>query len=107
LSGIANIVFYLLLLSFSEQMPFHFAYTIAALAVATLLTLYSRSLLPTWGKSGYMAAAVSVSYILLYAVLNAESFALLIGSVFTFALVALVMFLTRNMNWYGSEGTSD
>ena len=103
LSGIANVVFYLLLLSFSEQMPFHFAYTIAALAVATLLTLYSRSLLPTWGKSGYMAAAVSVSYILLYAVLNAESFALLIGSVFTFALVALVMFLTRNMNWYGSE----
>ena len=103
LSGIANVVFYLLLLSFSEQMPFHFAYTIAALAVATLLTLYSRSLLPNWGKSGYMAASVSISYILLYAVLNAESFALLIGSVFTFALVALVMFLTRNMNWYGSR----
>ena len=103
LSGIANVVFYLLLLSFSEQMHFHLAYLIAALAVATLLTLYSRSLLPTWGKSVYMAVAVSVSYILLYAVLNAESFALLIGSVFTFALVALVMFLTRNMNWYGSE----
>ena len=104
LFGIANVVFYLLLLSFSEQMPFLVAYVIAALAVATLLTLYSRSLLPTWGKSGYMAGAVSVSYVLLYVVLTAESFALLIGSVFAFALVALVMFLTRNMNWYGSDG---
>jgi len=101
LSGVANVIFYLLLLSLSEQMHFHTAYLIAALAVATLLTLYSRSLLPSWGKSFYMALAVSLSYILLYAVLNAESFALLIGSIYAFVLVALVMFLTRNMDWYG------
>ncbi|MCL2609087.1 MAG: cell envelope integrity protein CreD [Treponema sp.] len=100
-SGIANIVFYLLLLSLSEQMRFHFAYLIAALAVAVLLTLYARSLLPSWGKTLYMAMAISLSYILLYAVLNAESFALLIGSVYAFALVALVMFLTRKVDWYG------
>ncbi|MCL2558409.1 MAG: cell envelope integrity protein CreD [Treponema sp.] len=101
LSGIANIIFYLLLLSLSEQMLFHFAYLIAALAVTTLLTLYSRSLLTSWGKSAYLAMSVSLSYILLYAVLNAESFALLIGSVYAFALVALVMFLTRKVDWYG------
>ena len=102
-SGIANVIFYLLLLSLSEQMRFQFAYLIAALAVATLLTLYSRSLLPSWGKALYVAMAVSLSYILLYAVLNAESFALLIGSVYAFALVALVMFLTRKVDWYGGE----
>ena len=101
LSGIANVIFYLLLLSLSEQMQFHTAYLIAALAVATLLTLYSRSLLPSWGKTFYVALAVSLSYILLYAILNAESFALLIGSVYAFVLVALVMFLTRKMDWYG------
>ncbi|GHT97486.1 hypothetical protein AGMMS49545_23960 [Betaproteobacteria bacterium] len=43
LSGIGNEVFYLLLLSLSEQMPFYIAYLIAALAVTALLTLYSRS----------------------------------------------------------------
>jgi len=101
LSGIANVIFYLLLLSFSEQMQFHLAYLISAFAVTILLTLYSRSLLPSWGKSFYFAAAVSLSYILLYAILNAESFALLIGSVYAFALIALVMFLTRKMDWYG------
>ena len=103
LSGIANVVFYLLLLSLSEQMQFQLAYFIAALAVAALLTLYSRSLLPSWGKSLYIALAISLSYILLYAVLNAESFALLIGSVYAFALVALVMFLTRKVDWYAND----
>jgi inner membrane protein len=103
LSGIGNAVFYLLLLSLSEQMPFYTAYLIAALAVTIMMTLYSRSLLPSWNKSWYMGLVVTISYILLYAVLNAESYALLIGSVGTFVVIALIMFLTRKLNWYGQE----
>jgi inner membrane protein len=103
LSGIGNAVFYLLLLSLSEQIPFYAAYLIAALAVTILLTLYSRSLLLSWNKSWYMGLVVTLSYVLLYAVLNAESYALLIGSVGTFFVIALVMFLTRKLEWYGEE----
>jgi len=103
LSGIANVIFYLLLLSLSEQMQFYLAYLIAAVAVVILLTLYSRSLLPSWRKSWYMGLVVSLSYVLLYAVLNAESYALLIGSIGAFVVVALVMFLTRRLNWYGAD----
>ena len=103
LSGIANVIFYLLLLSLSEQMQFHLAYLIAALAVVVLLTLYSRSLLPSWNKSWYMGLVVLLSYVLLYAVLNAESYALLIGSIGAFVVVALVMFLTRRLDWYGTD----
>ena len=97
LSGIANVVFYLLLLSLSEHMHFFAAYTVAALAVTALMTLYSASLLPSRGKCLYVALAMSLSYVLLYAVLNAESHALLIGSLYAFALVAVMMFLTRKM----------
>ena len=103
LSGIANVIFYLLLLSLSEQMEFFLAYLIAAVAVAVMLTLYSRSLLPSWNKSWFMGVVVTLSYTLLYAVLNAESFALLIGSVVAFVVVGLVMFLTRRLNWYGTD----
>jgi inner membrane protein len=103
LAGIGNAVFYLLLLSLSEQMPFYTAYLIAALAVSVMMTLYSRSLLPSWNKSWYMGLTVSVSYVLLYAVLNAESYALLIGSIGTFVVVALIMFLTRKLDWYRQE----
>ena len=102
LSGIANVIFYLLLLSLSEQIQFYLAYLIAALAVIITLTLYSRTLLPSWNKSWYMGLVVTISYVLLYAVLNAESYALLIGSVGAFVVVALVMFLTRRLNWYNS-----
>jgi inner membrane protein len=103
LSGIGNAVFYLLLLSLSEQMPFYTAYLIASLAVTAMMTLYSRALLPSWNKSWYMGLAVTVSYVLLYAVLNAESYALLIGSLGTFVMVALIMFLTRKLDWYKRE----
>lgn len=103
LCGIANIIFYLLLLSLSEQLPFYLAYIIAAVAIIAMLTLYSRTLLPSWNKSWYMGMVITVSYVLLYAVLNAESYALLVGSVFAFIVVAMVMFVTRKLNWYGAD----
>jgi inner membrane protein len=106
LSGIANVIFYLLLLSLSEQMPFHFAYVFAAVSVTAMMTLYSRSLLSSWNKCWYMGLVMATSYILLYAVLNAESYALLIGSIGAFVIVGLVMFLTRKLNWYGTEDSA-
>ena len=84
-------------------MRFYLAYLIAALAVTIMMTLYSRSLLPSWNKSWYMGLVALLSYVLLYAVLNAESYALLIGSVGAFIVVALVMFLTRRLDWYGQD----
>jgi inner membrane protein len=105
LSGIGNIIFYLLLLSLSEQIPFFAAYLIAAAAVTVMLTLYSRTLVTSWSRSSYMGFTVTVSYVLFYAVLNAESYALLIGSVGAFVIVALVMFLTRKLSWYGDESS--
>ena len=103
LAGIANVIFYLLLLSFSEQMQFYFAYLLAALGVTAMMTLYSRSLLPSWNKSWYMGLVTTISYVLLYAVLNAESHALLIGSVGAFMVVGLVMYITRKLEWYGPD----
>jgi inner membrane protein len=103
LSGIGNVIFYLLLLSLSEQMVFFLAYALAALSVTAMMTLYSRSLLSSWKKCWYMGLVMLTSYVLLYAVLNAESYALLIGSIGAFVIVGLVMFLTRKLNWYGSD----
>ncbi|MDR1470772.1 MAG: cell envelope integrity protein CreD [Spirochaetaceae bacterium] len=105
LSGLGNIIFYLLLLSLSEQIPFFAAYLIAAVAVTAMLTLYARTLVTSWRHSFSVCFTVTVSYVLFYAVLNAESYALLIGSIGAFVIVALVMFLTRNLSWYGDEGT--
>jgi inner membrane protein len=99
LSGLANIIFYLLLLSISEHIPFSFAYLIAAAALTIMMTFYARSLLETWARSAYMGLVMALLYLILYLTLNAEDWALLIGSVAAFVITGVVMFLTRKLDW--------
>ena len=99
LSGLANIIFYLLLLSISEHIPFSFAYLIAAAALTCMMSLYARSLVETWTRSAYMGLVMALLYLILYLTLNAEDWALLIGSIAAFMICGVVMFLTRKLDW--------
>lgn len=98
--GAANIVFYLLLLSLSEHIGFDAAYVIGAAAVTVLIVFYSSAVLST-KRQGYAMAPVLIGlYLFLYTVLQSEDYALLIGSVGLFLLVAVVMFITRKIQWH-------
>ena len=99
LSGLANIIFYLLLLSISEHLSFSIAYLIAAAALTCMMTLYARSLLETWARSAYMGLVMALLYLIMYLTLNAEDWALLIGSIAAFIITGVVMFLTRKLDW--------
>jgi inner membrane protein len=100
LMGIANVIFYLLLLSISEHLAFGLAYVISAIAVSVMVTLYAISLFGTWKKALFMALIMSLCYIFLYITLQSE-WALLIGSVGAFAITGVIMFLTRKFDWSG------
>jgi len=99
LSGLANIIFYLLLLSISEHLSFSVAYLIASAALTAMMTLYARSLVETWARSAYMGLVMALLYLILYLTLNAEDWALLIGSIVAFMITGIVMFLTRKLDW--------
>jgi len=99
LSGFANVIFYLLLLSISEHLSFSAAYLIAAAALTVMMALYAYSLLETWARSAYMSLVMALLYLILYLTLNAEDWALLIGSIAAFAICGVVMFLTRKLDW--------
>jgi inner membrane protein len=99
LSGFANVVFYLLLLSISEHLSFSAAYLIAAAALICMMSLYARSLLETWTRSAYMGLVMALLYLIMYLTLNAEDWALLIGSIAAFVITGVVMFLTRKLDW--------
>lgn len=101
LAGIANMVFYLLLLSLSEHIAFNAAYALSALAVSAMVFLYAWSLFKELSKAWYMAPVMGLSYLYLFITLQSEDWALLIGSLGMFAVLALVMFVTRNVDWYG------
>jgi inner membrane protein len=99
LSGLANVIFYLLLLSISEHISFSLSYLIAAAALTCMMTLYARSLLETWTRSAYMGLVMALLYLIMYLTLNAEDWALLIGSIAAFVITGVVMFLTRRLDW--------
>ena len=100
LSGIANIIFYLLLLSMSEHISFNLSYIISASSVTIMLCLYSWSILRKDGRAWYMAPVMAGVYIFLFITLQSEDWALLIGSVGVFAITALLMFITRKIDFF-------
>jgi len=46
---------------------------------------------------------MGASYLYLFLTLQSEDWALLIGALGAFGLTGLVMFVTRNVNWYGRD----
>lgn len=103
LAGSADVVFYLLLLSISEQLVFMAAYLIAAGAITLLLTAYGTTVLRGMREGLLLGAMIGLGYGYLAIVLQSEDYALLLGSVGLFAVLATVMYLTRNIAWFGTE----
>jgi len=107
LAGTGNVIFYLLLLSLSEHMNYNLAYLIGALAVTSMMFLYSCSLVKEVKKALYMIPVMVLSYLYLFITLQSEDWALLIGSVGAFLIIGVIMFITRNVDWYGGRGRID
>jgi inner membrane protein len=99
--GLANAVFYLLLLAFSENIGFAPAYAVASSATALLIGLYVWAVLSTLKRTMIVVAALIVIYGLLWTILNLEDFALMVGSIIVFAALAISMYATRKVDWYG------
>ena len=92
-------VFYLLELSLAEHLGFVPAYLAAAAAITLMIGAYGSVALRSLRRGLALGAGIAVLYGYLYVVLVAEDYALLLGSVGLFALLAAVMFATRRVDW--------
>lgn len=101
--GLSQIVFYLLLLSFAEHLGFERAYQIAALGTVSLITIYTGIVLASLVRGGIMLVVLCVTYGLLYFLLKLEDYALLVGSIAVFVILAITMFTTLRLDWYGNK----
>lgn len=99
LIGAALAVFFLLLLSVSEHLPFATAYLLAALGCTALIAVYAKSVLGGWRGALPVAGGCATLYGVLYLVLQSEQHALLAGSLLIFAVLAVVMLSTRHVRW--------
>lgn len=100
LVGSALVLFYILLLSLSEHLYFPIAYTIASLSLILLITLYSKAILQDTKFMIIITSVLTLLYGFLYIDLQLEDYALLLGSIGLFIVLSIVMYLTRNLNWY-------
>ena len=104
--GLAQMVFYLLLLSMAEYVGFDVAFVIAAIATVALIGLYAGAV---FGSRNYGIRALVVFsgvYGLIYLLMRLDDFALLAGSVASFLGLATAMYLTRNIDWYGGRAAA-
>jgi len=100
LIGLAQVVFYLLLLAFSEHMATFAAYFTASLATISVTSLYAVTAFRSKARGMATFAVLGVIYAMQYALVLLEDYALLIGAVLAFFAVALTMYVTRRLNWY-------
>ena len=100
LVGLAQAVFYLLLLAFAEQVGFTLAFIISAAGTIGLTAIYAAT---SFGNSGYalrFGGIFTGVYGLMFTLLNVQGVALLTSAIVSFGLIALTMYLTRNLDWY-------
>jgi inner membrane protein len=103
LIGIALVIFFTLLLSIGEFILFDFAYLIAATATVLLITLYAKSHFKSLKTASVFGSLLACLYAFIFVLIRLEDAALLVGSIGLFIILALVMFGSRKINWYGTN----
>jgi inner membrane protein len=107
LIGFSLLVFYTLLLSFSEHMNFNLAYILAGSANILLISAYTKSVLKNNRLTLIILGILVLLYGYLYVVLQLQDYALLMGSIGLFIVLATLMYLTRKIDWFSILKTSD
>lgn len=97
--GLALVMFYTLLVSMSEHSNFLKAYLIAGTSVVVLITLYSKSILKNIKFPLFIGLSLTALYAFIYVIIQLENYALLVGSVGLFVILAIVMFVSRKIDW--------
>lgn len=104
--GVALVLFFLLLLSLAEHVPFAAAYAIATLGCVSLLVYYLRHVLGHWKRGAAFGGMFAGLYGTLFVLLSLEEYALVAGSGVLFTLLAAAMVATRRVDWYRLGETS-
>jgi inner membrane protein len=102
LVGLAQLIFYLLLLSLAERIGFDWGFLVGGTATVLLLSANASWIFGSRLQGARALAVFSMLYGFIYLLLRLEDNALLLGAVASFLAVAAVMYFTRKIDWYSS-----
>lgn len=100
LIGVSLSVFYLLLLSLSEYLLFNWAFLISASAVIVLIGGYCTVVLQQRSRGLYTGLLFALLYGFIFILVKAEQTSLLMGAIGIWIILAIIMYLTRKIDWY-------
>ena len=103
LVGLALTIFYTLLVSIGEYLAFDLSYIISAIATIALISTYAKSHFCSVKTGLLFFGLLSILYGFIYVLISLEDTALLVGSIGLFVILALVMFASRKIQWYGPK----
>jgi inner membrane protein len=99
LIGVALILFYTLLLSFSEYTGFNTAYVIATVATVGLIAWFVKGLLQSSRLTTVLALILVLMYSYVFTILQLQDYSLLLGSVGLFITLGVVMHFSKKIQW--------
>lgn len=100
LVGLSLIIFYTLLLSFSEYIGFDWAYWVAAFMTISLISAYTTSITKSKKIGLLLFSVLGVIYTFIYIIIQLKDLALLVGSLGLFTILGIVMYFSRKIDWY-------
>ncbi len=100
LVGLALTIFYALLVSLSEHIHFNNAYLISSTAIILLISTYSITIFKNKKLTALMGGVLILLYGFIFTILQLEDYALLMGSIGLFIVLAIIMYLSRKIDWY-------
>ncbi|HQV51555.1 MAG: cell envelope integrity protein CreD [Flavobacteriales bacterium] len=103
LVGFALCIFYTLLIAISEHLGFAKAYILSAIAVIGLVVLYAHSVFNVKRASQLLGLIMLLVFGFMFALINEQDYALLFGSIGLFITLALVMWVSRKIDWNGEK----
>lgn len=98
--GLSLVIFYSLLLSITEHAGFGIAYFISSVSVVTLVAFYTYSIVKKIKPVVMLISLFTLLYVYIYIILQLEDYALLAGSAGLFFILALIMTISRKIDWY-------
>lgn len=99
--GVAQTIFYLLLLSLAEHLGFDWSFLIAGGSTVGLFALNTEWVFGSRALAIRALAVFAAVYGFIYVLLRVEAYALLVGAITSFAAISAAMYMTRNVDWYG------
>ena len=99
LIGLALCLFYTLLVAISEHLSFSLSYAIATIMTISLLTCYLSGILKIRKTAITIGALLLLLYIYIFILIQMEIYALLVGSLGLFVILAVIMYCSLKINW--------